>query len=141
MTVDVYVKFVDVEKMNGSVAGSTSISLGDDGNTYISRYGLHTVSIQIVTGKNALTLLAHEFGHVYHQVPNRAAYQKFYIKMYKNTNLESQEIGHHHTDPSGNKAFEFEKRFFGEYVQYLKTKSNRNEGPVQLIKQISKKFQ
>jgi hypothetical protein len=137
-SVDVYVKFVARDKMIGSVAGTTNIPLQESGDAYRSRYGLNTISVQIVTGKNALILLAHEFGHVHHQVPNLRAYQSFYIKLYQNTVPESQEAGHHHTDASGQEASAFQKRFYTKYTAFLKIKTNKNENPLELLDDISK---
>ena len=139
--VDVYVKFLPIEKMSGSVAGSTNIPLGEDGDAYTSNYGLHTVSTQIVAGNNALSLLAHEFGHIKYQVPNIATYRKFYIKQYQVKTRDSESIGHHHMDPSGQKAFEFERRFRLQHDDFLKIGNNKFERPVTLIKIISKDLQ
>jgi hypothetical protein len=139
--VDVYVKFLPIEKMKGSVAAMTNIPLGDDGDAYNSSYGLHSVSVQIIAGNNALRLLAHEFGHIKYQVPNIATYRNFYIRYYQNKTNDSEEIGHHHMDPSGNKAFEFETAFRRKHDDFLATVDKRLERPVALIQKIRRELE
>ncbi|MEX2231299.1 MAG: hypothetical protein WD824_04020 [Cyclobacteriaceae bacterium] len=136
--VDIYVKFLQGGNKRGSVAGSTNIPTGEDENAYDSRYGVHTASIGIVAARNALSLLAHEFGHIKYQVENTAEYRKFYAKYYQNIPLESEEIGHRHMDRSGLNASRFEKRFRLQYSDFLRIKTNRNENPLALIEQIRK---
>lgn len=136
--VDVYVKFLPMEKMNGSIAGGTNVPM-EDGDAYSSSYGLHTVSVQIVLGNDALSLLAHEFGHVTYQVPNIATYRKFYSKQYQRLTNDSEAIGHHHTDPSGQKAFEFQRRFRIEYDR--NSKDQKFYRPIALLQEISKDMQ
>ncbi len=133
--VDVYVRFLPMEKIDGSVAGRTNMPL-EIGDAYMSSYGLHTVSVQVVIGNDALSLHAHEFGHVMYQVPNIATYREFYRVQYILRTADSEEIGHHNTDPSGQKAFEFQKRF---RLKYDSNKwSQKFERPVVVFRKIQK---
>ena len=133
--VDVYVKFLASEKMDGSVAGRTNIPMeGDD--AYMSSYGQHTASVQVVIGNDALSLLAHEFGHVMYQVPNIATYREFYRVHYILRTADSEEIGHHNTDPSGQKAFEFQKTFRLQYDS--NNWSQKFERPVAVLRKMQK---
>lgn len=140
-SVDVYVKFVALESMRGSVAGSSNIPTGEDRDAYNSKYGLHTASVRIITGKNALTLLAHEFGHLQYQIPNIGDYHRFFTSTYLNNETEYEETGHHHMDPSGHRALKFERRFYSKYFDYLKIKQNREENPLVMIQEISRNLQ
>jgi hypothetical protein len=137
--IDVYVKFLPMEKMNGSIAGGTNVPMGDDGDVYSSSYGLHTVSVKIVLGNDALSLLAHEFGHIKYQVPNISTYRKFYVKHYQVITSDSGAIGHHHMDPSGQEAFEFQRRFRLQYD--LKSKNLKFDRPIALLKEVNKDIQ
>ena len=67
--------------MTAGIAGTTNLGQDKkDPDTYESEYGTYTVSVRIVIGKKSLHLLAHELGHVRHQVPDLAAYYAFYTK-------------------------------------------------------------
>jgi len=133
--VDVYVKFTPSEKMDGSVAGRTNIPM-EGGDTYMSSYGQHTASVQVVIGNDALSLLAHEFGHVWYQVPNIATYREFYRKHYLLKTSESEDIGHLNTDLSGQKAFEFQKTYRLKYDS--NNWSQKFERPVVVFRKIQK---
>jgi len=123
--VDVYVRFIPIAEMKGSVAGTTNISqVADDEDAYSSRYGLNSVSVSIVANKQSLILLAHEFGHIAYQVPYLKMYVKFYLKKYKNHDDDSIEIGHDPNDPSGQNARAYVNRFYPDYLRFLKTKNN-----------------
>ena len=131
--VDVYVKFLPGEKMDGSVAGRTNIPM-EGGDAYTSSYGEHTVSVQVVIGNDALSLLAHEFGHVMYQVPNIAVYRVLFTKLYLHNTTDSEETGHHNTDPSGQKAFEFQKMFRLKYDS--DNWSQKFERPIVVLRKI-----
>ena len=135
--VDVYVKFVPMEQINGSIAGGTNVPMGE-GDAYSSNYGLNTVSVQIVIGNDALSLLAHEFGHVIYQVPNIVTYREFYRVHYLLNIPDSEEIGHHNMDPSGQKAFEFQKKFRLQYDS--NNWSQKFERPVVVLRKMQKDF-
>jgi hypothetical protein len=139
-SVDVYVKFLPGKKMVGSVAGTTNVPLDEEGDTYSSTYGLHSVSTFIVAGNNALSLLAHELGHIRYQVPNIAIYRKFFIKHYRVATSDSESVGHHHTDPSGQNAFEFERKFRLDHDDYLKNNGTKFQRPVALIQSIEREL-
>ena len=140
-SVDVYVKFLPIEKMVGNVAGTANVPLDDEGNIYSSNYGPHTVSISIVAENHALSLLAHEFGHVKYLVPNIATYRKFYIKHYNIVSADLEGIGHHHMDPSGQTALEFEKQFRLNLDSYLKNNGARPQRVMSLIESIEKNLE
>ena len=139
--VDVYVKFLPNKKMVGNIAGTTNIPVDSEGDTYSSNFGPHTVSTTIVAGNNALSLLAHEFGHIKYQVPNIATYRTFYIKHYKLLSPESEGIGHDHTDPSGQAALEFEKQFRLNHERYSKNNGTRSQRVITLIESIEKSLE
>ncbi len=121
--VDTYIRFVPMAEMKGNVAGTTNISQSEnDEDAYYSRYGLNSVSVSIVANKQSLILLAHEFGHIAYQVPHLKKYVEFYLKCYKNHDIDSNEIGHDPHDPSGQNARAFVNRFYPQYFQFLKVK-------------------
>ncbi len=139
-SVDVYVKFLEDKKMVGSVGGTTNVPLDDEGDVYSSNYGPHTVSTLIVAQNNALSLLAHELGHIRYQVPNIVSYRQFYIKHYRVATSISEGIGHHHMDPSGQNASEFERKFRLDHDDFLRNHSNKFQRPVVLIQSIKKEL-
>ncbi len=140
-SVDVYVKFLPGEKKLGNIAGTTNIPLDSEGDAYSSNYGPHTVATSIVAENHALSLLAHEFGHIKYQVPNIANYRKFYIKHYKVVSPDSEGIGHDHMDPSGQKASEYEKQFRLNLDSYLKNNGEKPQRLMALIESIEKSLE
>ena len=131
--VDVYVKFLPIEEMDKSVGATTNVQQSEnDEDGYCSKYGPNTVAVKIVAAKHSLVLLAHEFGHIAYQVPNLRSYHKFYLKYYKQHLLDSEAIGHHPRDGSGNLAYQFEHKFRQQYYAYLNER--RGEPEVQLAK-------
>ena len=129
--VDVYIRFIPIAEMKGSVAGTTNISQAEnDEDAYYSKYGLNTVSVTITAIKQSLILLAHEFGHISYQVPHLRAYVKFYFKCYKNRDDDSREIGHDPNDPSGQNAKAYVDRFYPQYLRFLKNKDKKVKIPI-----------
>ena len=139
--VDVYVKFLPTRKMIGSVAATTNIPLDEEGDIYSSSYGPNSVSTSIIAENRALSLLAHEFGHIMYQVPNIATYRKFYIKRYRTVAPDSEGIGHHHMDPSGHAASEFEKQFRLNLEIYSRNTGTRSQRILTLIDSIEKSLE
>ncbi|MEO5600557.1 MAG: hypothetical protein ABIR06_06500 [Cyclobacteriaceae bacterium] len=135
---DVYVKFVPEKEMVAGVAGTTNLAQEEkDQNAYSSEYGVRTVSVKIAIVNNALSLLAHEFGHVKYQVPNLATYCKFHSKYYLENGYKGKSMGHNDNDPSGQHAREYGKRFREKSLAYQrqnKTKLNSNLVLLQVIK-------
>ena len=137
--VTIYVKFVSEKEMQQGAAGTTNIThLENDKNVYESEYGPNSVSIKIASVKKALLLLAHEFGHVKHQVPNLASYIEFYSASYQNGTFNSKYIGHNSNDPSGQKAIEYENRFRSSQQLFVKTPTTKMENPLALLGTIRK---
>lgn len=138
--VDVYVKFLPPGAMRGSVAAGNKMPDGNDEDAYNSTYGLHTAAIYVVTLKNGLSLLAHEFGHIHYQVHNIAEYRRFFKKYYEDKSPESQEIGHHHMDKSGLNASTFEKRFRSHYSDFRRTHNATYVDPLTLLQDITERL-
>ncbi len=136
--VDVYVKFLPNTRMRGNMAGTTNVPLGEDGDTYSSYFGPQSVSTTITSENNALSLLAHEFGHIKYQVPNIATYRKFYTRHYHVVSVDSPGYGHHHMDPGGQIASEFERQFRLNHDGYLKNNGEKRQRLTSLIKSMEK---
>jgi len=119
---DVYVKFIPEEEMRFSLTGTADMSQAeDDPDACASTYGRHTVSINIAVHRKSLLQLAHEFGHIQHQVPNLATYVAYYQKAYGERGSGIQCIGHRTNDLSGKNANTYEKRFAKQARAYYKT--------------------
>ena len=139
--VDVYVKFLPEVLMQGGVSGTTNLGQSaDDKDAYLSEYGLHSVSIKISSVNKSLLLLAHEFGHAKYQASNLSIYKEFYSVNYQNNNFHSKEIGHNSDDPSGKMAIEFENKFRGNYLNFLKGNNEKVANPLVLLMEIRKSF-
>lgn len=138
-SVTVFVKFVSELEMQHGAAGTTNLNhIETDKSIYLSEYGLRTVSIKIASVTKSLTLLAHEFGHVNHQVTNLVSYVEYYSTHYQNENFKSKFIGHNSNDPSGQKAIEFENRFRERYMDFLKSGMPKSGNPLALLQTIKK---
>jgi hypothetical protein len=121
---DVYVKFLPDEKMIESQFGRTLMGpCLDDENICYSEYGIRTVLVLIYTRIKPLFVLAHEFGHVRYQVPHLASYLVYFKKTYLDQSYDRYFIGHYPTDPSGEVALRYERRFTRCYKTYKKTTS------------------
>jgi len=119
---DVYVKFIPEEKMQLSLTGTADMRQAeDDPDACASTYGRHTVSINVAVCRKSLLQLAHEFGHIQHQVPNLATYVAYYQKAYGERGSGIQCIGHRTNDLSGKNANSYEKRFAKQTRAYYKT--------------------
>ncbi len=139
--VTVFVRFVSELDMQRGAAGTTNLNHnGNDKNIYWSEYGVRTVSVKIASVTKALTLLAHEFGHVSYQVRHLATYVEFYSTHYQNETFNSKFIGHHSNDPSGLKAVEYENLFRQQYSGFLKNASNKMENPLAFLQGIKKTY-
>ena len=137
----VFVRFVSELEMQRGAAGTTNLNhIENDRNIYQSEYGIRTVSVKIASVTKALTLLAHEFGHVSYQVRHLATYVEYYSAYYQNETFNSKIIGHKSNDPSGNKAIEYENLFRQQYSGFLKNTSNKMENPLAFLHGIQKTY-
>jgi hypothetical protein len=74
-----------------------------------------------------------------YQVPNIATYRKFYSEHYLLKTSDTGVIGHYHTDPSGQMAFEFQRKF---RIQYDSNgKDQKFDRPVAVLRRIQKDMQ
>lgn len=107
---DIYVRFISAQNARLLLRGASFFqnSAGDRDGSY-SLFGEFTVAIDVLISPSALTILAHEFGHTWHIVPNLAAYRDYYLGIYGHA--PSPHVGHHGTDDSGRLAYAFEHRF------------------------------
>lgn len=134
-SVDVYVKFVPCNSTAVAAWGTTYLAQGmTDEDAYLSEYGEHTVSIKIWTVKCALLVLAHEFGHVCHQVPHLANYAAYHALHYGKSK-GANDVGHDLQDPSGISALAFEHRFQKHFSTYNKH-VEKYKNPVVLLDEI-----
>ncbi len=139
--VTVFVRFVPESDMQRGAAGTTNLNHNEnDRNIYSSEYGVRTVSVKIASVTKALTLLAHEFGHVSYQVRHLATYVEYYSTYYQNETFNSKFIGHNSNDPSGLKAVEYENLFRQQYSGFLKNTSNKAENPLAFLQGIKKSY-
>lgn len=121
--IDVYVKLVPESKMKRPVGGITNIDhVADDTDAYRSHYGDYSVSVKIRMIQPALSILAHEFGHIKYQVPHLADYFQYYNLHYRNQLTHLKLIGHNADDSSGESADAYVKRFKTCYRNYLRVK-------------------
>ena len=140
-TVTVYVKFVSDAEMQHGASGTTNIAHEEnDKNTYTSEYGPLTVSVKIASVNKALTLLAHEFGHVKYQVPNLATYYVYYSAYYQNGTFRSSYIGHNTNDESGRQALAYENAFREKYADFLRNAVEKMGSPFALLQEIRRKY-
>ncbi len=99
--VDVYVLVLDIEEMGESVFGMTQFSQDPNNlDSPRSMYGPGTVMVQIryCAIQKMLRYLIHEFAHIQYQIPNLAAYIKYYRQTY--CNGRNHHLGHHLSDSS-----------------------------------------
>jgi len=135
--IDVYVKFVPVDATKVKAFGTTYLNqMRNDKDGYLSEYGPLTVSVKIWIVSNALTILAHELGHVKYQVPNLARYITYYKKHYdaKMSNC----LGHSPDDPSGKAAAQYEKLFRREFEHHSKISNRKIQSPAIVLNKIRK---
>lgn len=119
--IDVYVKLVLEKEIKFDVGGITNLDhVASDVDAYRSPYGDYSVSVKIRMLPLALTILAHEFGHISYQVPNLAEYFKYYNQTYTNRFGRLNIIGHDADDRSGISADGYVRRFRERYRNYLR---------------------
>ena len=117
---DVFVKFIPDEQMIKYQKGRLVMGqCAYNERVCYSEYGINTVSVIIYSKIRPLVVLAHEFGHVKHQVPNLKSYMDYYKETYQDRSFEGYFVGHYPTDPSGKAARSNEKRF-GNYCKLSK---------------------
>lgn len=93
---DVYIRVMPEGQMKHNQFGTTNLKQAEnDPHLYQSSYGENTVSIRIreCSSSKKLRLLIHELAHVKYQVPNLAAYIKYYQKAYSEAD-EKAAFGH-----------------------------------------------
>ena len=110
--VDVYVRFIPrSDEIQGALAVTNLTQDPQDPHAHTSEYGIHTVSVKVTVVRNALLILAHEFGHTSHQVPHLKKYVDFYKRNYGDVHSRSTYLGHKPNDPGGQHAILFENQF------------------------------
>ena len=134
--VDVYVKFVPKDQLRFHAAGAALLTPSiNDPDRCSSRHGDGTVLVEVLIFNKALAVLAHEFGHLYHVVPNLRNYVRFYQREYENEGVNVM-LGHRANDPSGKLASAFEVAFRKSYATYLKGNVVPAMAPLALINPI-----
>ena len=115
--VDVYIKFVsDAHLFREGLKAATQIDQRKhDRDACFSKYGANSVAVTVLAKRNALLMLAHEFGHISYVVGNFEQYVRLFVRRYRGHYLESWLWGHKPNDPSGQAALAFEKIFQEEY--------------------------
>ena len=137
--VNVFVKFIPVNETKIKAWGTTYMSeIKKDKNAFCSEYGMNTVSVKIWIVNKALFVLAHELGHVKHQVPHFAKYMEYYKNNYLLQIYQRASLGHNSKDPSGKSAMEYVKRFRKEYIYFLKEKKEKPQTPLMLMTRIKR---
>lgn len=136
--VDIYVKYIPRSQTPFRALGISSLAPApDDANSCISEYGERSVSITISVLNIGLRVLAHEFGHVAHVIPNMKSYAEFFRLRYRNKSLDLV-FGHGFRDLSGKSAFLFERRFRRSHGQYLRRESTSFKSFVAEVKPIKR---
>ena len=137
--VTVYVRFASEMEMQNGAHGTTNLNQSQhDLSLYSSEYGDGTVSIKIASVTKSLTLLAHEFGHVFYQIRNLESYAIDYAAWYQNGTFNSKYIGHNGNDPSGRKALEYETMFRHQFLVYSRNATVKIDSPLALLETIRK---
>lgn len=135
----VYVKFIPEEQARILAWGVTNVAqAAGDSDAYTSTYGDYSVSISIWAVSNALEVLAHELGHVKHQVPHLAEYMEYYIARYKTCLVDPNYIGHDYNDLSGRTAVEFAKRYREMSYNHWRNGHNQLPSPAYLAETIKR---
>lgn len=133
-SVDVFVKFLPEDSPLASYGMVSLAPSPIDTTACISEYGTGSASVRIRTTNKALLILAHEFGHLSHIVPNLRSYMAHYRAIYRPTSSVG-ELGHLHSDPSGVSAFRFEKQYRLDHVNFRKADHPKELPPMSLIAQ------
>ena len=114
--VDVYVKFVPQDGTRLQSWGTTYITQTlSDRDATSSEYGENSVSIKIWLVSDALSVLAHELGHVKYMVPNFSTYMVYYREHYAGEMKQFSVVGHDATDLSGRSASVYVELFQQDY--------------------------
>ena len=125
--------------MQNGAHGTTNLNQSQhDKSLYSSEYGDGSVSIKIASVTKSLTLLAHEFGHVFYQVRNLESYAIDYASWYQNETFNSKYIGHNGNDPSGSKALEYENLFRDQFLAYSRNATVKIDSPLAVLETIRK---
>ena len=136
---DVFIKVITEEQTRIQLKGASFFAqASEDEDANLSEHGEYSVSVNIWIVHNALQLLYHELGHVKYVVPNLASYSKFYKKYYHNYVIGVNSIGHHTYDQSGKFACAFERRFFKDKVNYLRTGAIKLESAISIMEKIKR---
>ncbi|HEU5145391.1 MAG TPA: hypothetical protein VFT90_01690 [Chryseosolibacter sp.] len=130
-SVDVYVKFLPLDAPMEST-GMVSLRPSGDSTACSSEHGMATASVRIRITNKALKVLAHEFGHLSYIIPNLRSYIGRYSSIYRQRDTIAQ-LGHLQSDPSGESAFDFEKRFSRAFASYRKENVQKDLSPMQLV--------
>ena len=113
---DVYVKLIEDYGHDNGIYGTTNLrQCPKNRHVYVSSYGRHTVDVKVNSGRKALELLAHEFGHVRYQVPNLASYMVYFQQQYRNHHHLC--TGHSPDDPSHLSVMGTTREFMDQYRQ------------------------
>ena len=137
--VAIFVRFASEMEMQNGAHGTTNINQSQhDLSLYSSEYGDGTASIKIASVNKSLSLLAHEFGHIFYQVRNLESYAIDYASWYLNETFNSKYIGHNTNDPSGRKALEYENLFRDQFLVYSRSSTVRIDSPLALLETIRK---
>ena len=137
--VTVYVRFASEMEMQNGAHGTTNLNQSQhEASLYSSEYGDGSVSVKIASVTKSLTLLAHEFGHVFYQVGNLESYAIDYASWYQNETFNSKYIGHNGNDPSGRKALEYENLFHDRFLAYSRSATVKIDSPLALLETIRK---
>lgn len=136
---DIFIKLIPPEESRVQLRAATFFrqARADEDASY-SEYGIHSVSVNVCIGHDALVLLSHELGHISYVVPNLAPYVSFYNKYYKKELFDFSYVGHSHADQSGRMALFFEQRFRADLAYYLITGGMRFESVASLIDRIKR---
>lgn len=137
---DVYIKFIPKAAADIQHPGSTYLIYRDGDDTSYSEYGPHTVSVKVWIMDTSLSILAHELGHIKFEVPNLADYNNYHKVSYRAINNESNYLGHRPSDPSGQSAFAYEKRFSENRKAYLRSTQQKQTSPFQMLTEIRERI-
>jgi hypothetical protein len=135
---DIYVRLVPEGKSRIPLTAASFFERkADDEDANVSRYGIYSVSVDILIVNKALFLLSHELGHIKYVVPNLAEYTKYYNWRYNSTSDNSY-MGHSVNDKSGEQSHIFERRFLDEQKIYFKHGGKKPMPLFTLLAQIRK---
>lgn len=132
-----YVRLVPREEFNVKMSAASYFHRSStDDDVSLSRYGEHSVAVDVCITSTSLIQLCHELGHISYIIPNLAQYREFYLSQYNSTNGATTPLGHHHHDISGRWASAFERRFSKSNRQYIETIGGKLRGTYTVLKRI-----